>query len=165
MERKAALSGSSGAAGGYTVPIAFAGRIMALVAERSFLRPRALRVPVQSRELLFPLLEVSSAQAAGVFPFLGGAGAAGGNGGAGQGGGIFNDGPSPFGAPDLTLTHSLVEFNQADGGTAGAGGSSGSGQGSGVYVTAGSTASKDQKTAIAHNHASTSDDDVFGSLS
>jgi hypothetical protein len=54
------------------VPIAFAGRIMALVAERSFLRPRALRVPVQSRELLFPLLDVSSAQAAGVSPLLGG---------------------------------------------------------------------------------------------
>jgi hypothetical protein len=34
---------------------------------------------------------------------LGGAGAAGGNGGTGLGGGIFNDGPSPFGTPDLML--------------------------------------------------------------
>jgi hypothetical protein len=45
---------------------------MPVVAERSFLRPRALRVPLQSRELLFPLLDVSSAQAAGVSPLLGG---------------------------------------------------------------------------------------------
>ena len=69
---KAALAETSGAVGGYTVPIDFAGRIMALVAERSFLRPRALHVPLRSRELLFPLLDVSSAQAAGVSPFLGG---------------------------------------------------------------------------------------------
>ena len=51
MELKAALSGSSGAAGGYTVPIAFAGRILALVAERSFLRPRALARDAPVREL------------------------------------------------------------------------------------------------------------------
>jgi len=46
----------------------------------------------------------------------GGAGAAGGNGGNGQGGGIYNDGPSPFGTPDLTLLGCLVALNEADGG-------------------------------------------------
>jgi hypothetical protein len=94
----------------------------------------------------------------------GGAGAAGGNGGAGQGGAIFNGGPSPFGAPSLTLTHNRIVDNEADGGAAGAGGSAGQGVGGGVYVTAGGTASKDRATVIKHNHASTSDDNVFGTI-
>jgi hypothetical protein len=93
----------------------------------------------------------------------GGDGAAGGDGGNGQGGGLCTDGPSPFGAPDLTLLRSRVAGNEADGGAAGEGGSAGLGQGGGVYVTAGSVARADLATAIAHNHASTSDD-VFGTL-
>jgi hypothetical protein len=63
----------------------------------------------------------------------GGAGAAGGNGGNGLGGGIYNDGHSPFGTPNLSLRECLVAFNQADGGAAGAGGSVGLGQGGGIY--------------------------------
>jgi hypothetical protein len=94
----------------------------------------------------------------------GGVGAAGGDGGNGQGGGIFNDGPSPYGAPDLTLQHCRIVLNEADGGDAGDGGSAGAGQGGGVYVSAGSTARADMATAIRDNHASTSDDDVFGDL-
>jgi hypothetical protein len=74
-------------------------------------------------------------------------------------------GPSPFGAPDLTLLRSIVVLNQADGGAAGAGGSAGLGQGGGVYVTAGSTACAHLVTAILANHASASGDDVFGDLS
>ena len=90
----------------------------------------------------------------------GGAGAAGGNGGNGQGGGIFNGGPSPFGTPDLTLKHCLVTLNEADGGAAGAGGSNGQGVGGGSYNNKG-TFTADAATVIAHNHASTSNDNIF----
>jgi HK97 family phage major capsid protein len=69
---KAALAESSGVTGGYTVPIAFNRRIMASVAERSVIRPLALLAPMASRELQFPLLDVSTAQAAGVSPMVGG---------------------------------------------------------------------------------------------
>jgi hypothetical protein len=57
-----------------------------------------------------------------------------------------------------------VEGNRADAGAGGAGGSPGPGQGGGVYVSAGSMACADAATVIAGNHASTSDDDVFGDL-
>jgi hypothetical protein len=89
----------------------------------------------------------------------GGAGGAGGNGGAGQGGGIFNGGTSPFGAPNLTLDGCLVMFNEADGGAAGVGGSDGAGVGGGVYNLG--TFASDAITVIAHNHASTSNDNIF----
>ena len=90
---------------------------------------------------------------------VGGAGAAGGNGGNGLGGGIFNGGPSPFGTPDLTLVRSQVLLNEADGGAAGSGGSAGEGIGGGVFNLG--TFAFDLATLIAHNHASTSNDDVF----
>jgi hypothetical protein len=88
----------------------------------------------------------------------GGDGSAG-NGGNGLGGGVFVDAHAT-----LSLTESRITLNEADGGSGG-GGSDGQGVGGGVYVTPGGTASKDEVTVIKHNHASTSDDDVFGSLS
>jgi hypothetical protein len=93
---------------------------------------------------------------------IGGAGD-GGNGGNGHGGGIFNGGPSPVGTPSLTLQRSLVALNRAIGGASN-GGSTGSGQGGGLYLTPGGLACADLVTAIFANHASTSDDDVFGDL-
>jgi hypothetical protein len=66
--------------------------------------------------------------------------------------------------PDLTLQRDLVVFNRADGGAAGAGGSAGLGQGGGVYVSAGAMACADLATVILGNHASGSEDDVFGDL-
>jgi hypothetical protein len=93
---------------------------------------------------------------------VGGAGESG-NGGNGLGGGIFNGGPSPFGTTTLTLRSSLVALNQADGGDA-VGGSDGLGVGGGLYLTTGGTAYADLATAILANDASTSDDDVFGTL-
>jgi hypothetical protein len=95
---------------------------------------------------------------------VGGAGASG-NGGNGLGGGIFNGAPNPFGTSTLTLRRSLVALNQADGGTAGVGYSAGIGKGGGLYLTPGGVAWVDLVTAIRANHASTSDDDVFGVLS
>src|SRR5204863_5120195 len=95
---------------------------------------------------------------------IGGAGGTADSGGTGLGGGIFNGGPSSVGTPSLTLRRSLVVFNQAAGGAAGVGGSAGLGQGGGLYLTPGGFACADLATAILANHASTSDDDVFGIL-
>jgi hypothetical protein len=88
-----------------------------------------------------------------------GAGAAGGSGGDGLGGGIFNGGASPFGTPDLSLHGCQVLFNEADGGTGGSGGSDGAGIGGGVFSPG--TFAFDAMTLIAHNHASTSNDNLF----
>ena len=95
---------------------------------------------------------------------IGGAGGLGGNGGNGLGGGVFNGAPNPFGTPSLTLHHSLVALNRADGGAAGSGGSAGLGVGGGLYLSPGGVACADLLTAILANHASTSDDEVFGTL-
>jgi hypothetical protein len=75
-----------------------------------------------------------------------------------------NGGPSRVGTPSLTLVGSVVVLNQADGGAAGVGGSAGLGVGGGLYLAPGGLASADFTTVILANHASTSDDDVFGLL-
>jgi hypothetical protein len=93
---------------------------------------------------------------------IGGAGV--GNGGNGQGGGIFNDGPTPVGTPNLSLRRSLVVLNRADGGAAGSGGSAGLGQGGGLFIAPGGLASGDAWTRVFANDASSSDDNVFGTL-
>ncbi len=93
---------------------------------------------------------------------VGGAGD-GGNGGSGQGGGIFNGGAIPIGPPSMRLDGSLIVFNRAAGGAAGAGGAVGLGLGGGLYLAPGGVASA-QRTAVFANQASTSDDDVFGTL-
>src|SRR5262245_44592918 len=94
----------------------------------------------------------------------GGGGGLGRNGGNGQGGGVVNGGLAAEGTPSLMLLRSLVALNRADGGAAGVGGSAGLGQGGGLYLTPGGMAYADLVTAILANHASTSDDDVFGDL-
>jgi hypothetical protein len=90
---------------------------------------------------------------------VGGEGEEGGNGGNGLGGGIYEDAHST-----LTLRGDAVERNHADDGAAGIGGSDGQGVGGGAYIMPGGVACADALTIIAGNHASTSDDDVFGTL-
>jgi hypothetical protein len=90
---------------------------------------------------------------------IGGAGGSGGNGGDGLGGGIYEDAVST-----LTLMGVTVEYDLALGGAACLGGSDGEGVGGGIYVTSGGLACADLLTVIAKNHASTSNDDVFGAL-
>ena len=90
---------------------------------------------------------------------LGGAGGLGGNGGNGLGGGIYEDALSPR----FTLTGDTIDKNHAVGGAAGAGGSDGQGIGGGLYCTGGWRA-QTWRPVVAHNHASTGDDDVFGVL-
>jgi hypothetical protein len=96
---------------------------------------------------------------------VGGAGDVGGNGGDSFGGGIYNDGSTAFGVSSLTITGSTIAHNDADGGAAGAGGSDGQGIGGGLYLANGGMVCLDVFTQahIKHNHASTSNDDIFGS--
>jgi HK97 family phage major capsid protein len=70
--QKAALGESSGVTGGYTVPPQFAEKIMALIAEDTFIRPRAFVQPMTSASLQIPYLDITTAQAAGVSAFFGG---------------------------------------------------------------------------------------------
>jgi hypothetical protein len=87
----------------------------------------------------------------------GGAGASGGNGGNGFGGGLFIDAGTT-----ATVLSSVIVANQANGGAAGAGGSAGQGIGGGVYNLG--TFLLDAASIIRRNHASTSNDDVFGPI-
>ena len=69
---KAALAEASGVTGGYTVPTEFYQQLMVLMAEESFIRPRAFVQPMGSATLQIPYLDVTTAQSAGVSPFFGG---------------------------------------------------------------------------------------------
>ena len=69
---KAALTEASGVTGGYTVPPDFYQQLMALMAEETFIRPRAFVVPMASASMQIPYLDVSTVQSAGVSPFFGG---------------------------------------------------------------------------------------------
>jgi hypothetical protein len=93
---------------------------------------------------------------------VGGEGEDGGNGGNGLGGGIYNDGSTASGVSLLTITGSTINENVAQGGKGDGGGNDGQGIGGGLYLAAGGSACIDVNTVIAHNHASTSNDDVFG---
>ena len=92
---------------------------------------------------------------------IGGAGGSGANGGNGFGGGLYNDGQS-----SLEVRGSTVSGNSAIGGAAGSGGSAGLGEGGGLYLAPGGDACLDAFTQAhtKNNHASTSDDDIFGSF-
>jgi hypothetical protein len=57
-----------------------------------------------------------------------------------------------------------IDKNHAIGGAAGLGGNDGEGVGGGLYLTPGGVACADALTIIFANHATTSDDDVFGTL-
>jgi HK97 family phage major capsid protein len=69
---KAAMAEASGTTGGYTVPPDFYQQLLAIVAENTFIRPRAFVQPMASATLQFPYLDVTTIQAAGVSPFFGG---------------------------------------------------------------------------------------------
>ncbi len=72
VRTKAALGEASGITGGYIVPPDFYDKLLAIVAENSFIRQRAFVQPMASATLQFPFLDVSTVQSAGVSPFFGG---------------------------------------------------------------------------------------------
>jgi HK97 family phage major capsid protein len=70
--QKAALGEASGVTGGYTVPPEFYQGLMTVVAENTFIRPRAFVMPMAGANLQIPYLDVTTVQSAGVSPFFGG---------------------------------------------------------------------------------------------
>jgi HK97 family phage major capsid protein len=70
--QKTALATQTGTQGGYTVPTEFYNRLMALVTEMAIVRPRATIVPMAGRSVQVPILDVTTAPAAGDTAFLGG---------------------------------------------------------------------------------------------
>jgi hypothetical protein len=86
-------------------------------------------------------------------------GGAGGTGGDGLGGGIF------FGAGDQAdINRAIVTANQADGGAAGTGGTAGMGIGGGLYIDPSAKVCLSTDSIVVGNHASTSNDDIFGTF-
>ena len=67
--QKTAMSTATGVQGGYTVPTEFYEQLMQIIAEQSFIRPRAFVQPMGSATLQIPFLDVSTVQAAGVSVF------------------------------------------------------------------------------------------------
>jgi HK97 family phage major capsid protein len=72
VRTKAALAEGGGQTGGYIVPPDFYNKLLAIVAENTFIRPRAFVQPMASATLQFPYLDITTAQSAGVSPFFGG---------------------------------------------------------------------------------------------
>jgi HK97 family phage major capsid protein len=72
VDQKAAMSTQGGATGGYLVPTEFHDRLMQLVAERSVVRPRATVLPMASREMEIPAIDVTTPPTAGDTAMLGG---------------------------------------------------------------------------------------------
>ncbi|MCI0456128.1 MAG: phage major capsid protein [Gemmataceae bacterium] len=70
--QKAAMSTTSGTTGGYTVPTQFLPTLMEAAAEQSVVRPRATIVPMSSRSVQVPYLDVTNAPTAGDSAFFGG---------------------------------------------------------------------------------------------
>jgi len=66
------MSSTSGALGGWTMPTQFYKEIMALAAPMSIVRQRAKVIPMSTLEIEIPLLDVTTAQSAGVPPYFGG---------------------------------------------------------------------------------------------
>jgi hypothetical protein len=102
---------------------------------------------------------------------LGGTGGAGGNGGFASGGGIYNGttdaaGNPLSGSPTLDLDGTNVTGNRAAGGAAGSGGVAGTGVGGGLSNDSpnGAVAEVDAQSTIKGNKATTSNDDIFGSV-
>jgi hypothetical protein len=87
--------------------------------------------------------------------------AIGGNGGddGGHGGNGFGGGIYIATAGSVSVTHGTITYNLAQGGQGDDGGSDGLGIGGGVYDLG--VFIFDPTTVIAHNHASTSNDNVF----
>jgi HK97 family phage major capsid protein len=72
VRTKAALGEASGSTGGYVVPPDFYDQLLTIIAENTFIRPRAFVQPMASATLQFPYLDVTTVQSAGVSPFFGG---------------------------------------------------------------------------------------------
>lgn len=70
--RKVALAEGSGQTGGYTVPPQYMNELLTIAAEDGFIEQRAKVIPMNSRTAQWPMLDITTAQAAGTSPYFGG---------------------------------------------------------------------------------------------
>jgi HK97 family phage major capsid protein len=70
--QKAAMAEESGVLGGYLVPPDYTAKLLATVAEESFIFPRANQIPMRSVEMWAPRIDSETTQSAGKSPFYGG---------------------------------------------------------------------------------------------
>jgi hypothetical protein len=69
---KAAMAESSGLVGGYLLPIDYSDALLNTIVEESFIFPRATIIPMFSREMQAPRVDVETVQTAGTNALLGG---------------------------------------------------------------------------------------------
>lgn len=70
--RKVALAEGSGMTGGYLVPPEFLAELLRIEAEEAFVEKLAKVVPMASRTLTYPALDVTTNQGTGISPYFGG---------------------------------------------------------------------------------------------
>lgn len=70
--RKVALAEGAGQSGGYLIPPQFQSELLTIEAEESFIEPRAKVLPMNTREVQWPMLDITTKQAAGTSPYFGG---------------------------------------------------------------------------------------------
>jgi HK97 family phage major capsid protein len=70
--RKTALAENSGLAGGYIVPPQFITELQTIAAEDAFIEPRCKVIPMTSRTMQLPMLDITTAPATGTTPYYGG---------------------------------------------------------------------------------------------
>lgn len=70
--RKVALAEGSGITGGYVIPPQFMNELLTIAGEDAFVEPRAKVIPMNSRTATWPLLDITTVQAAGTTPYYGG---------------------------------------------------------------------------------------------
>lgn len=70
--RKTAMAEGSGITGGYLVPPQYQAELLTIAAEDAFIEPAAKVVPMASRTMQWPMLDITTAQATGTSPYFGG---------------------------------------------------------------------------------------------
>ena len=70
--RKTALAEASGVTGGYLIPPQFQTELLSIQAEEAFIKPRARVQPMNSRQVQWPTLDITTVQASGTSPYFGG---------------------------------------------------------------------------------------------
>lgn len=70
--RKTALAEGSGVTGGYVVPPQFQNELLTIAAEDEFIEPKSKIIPMNSRTMTIPMLDITTAQATGTSPYIGG---------------------------------------------------------------------------------------------
>lgn len=72
VRKTSALAENAGITGGYILPPQYQNELLTIAAEDGFIEQRAKVVPMTSRTVQWPMLDITTVQASGVTPYLGG---------------------------------------------------------------------------------------------